>query len=156
MKIRLLLKKFPVVGQFVRFGLIGGMNTGIDLIILYILMTSFGINEGLGYMFFKTFSFSAAATFSYFMNKTWAFKDNSKKNQVQKFSQFFIISVIGAGINVGTATLVVTFIKPAIGLADLGVITLTGELWGIIGGLCGTAVGLLWNFFGYKFLVFKK
>jgi putative flippase GtrA len=151
-----LFKKFPIIGQFVRFGLIGGMNTGIDLVILYLLMTLSGVNEGLGYMAFKTVSFSAAATFSYFMNKTWAFKDNSQKNQVQKFSQFFVISIIGAAINVGTATAVVTFIKPLIGSADLGLIVLTGEIWGIIGGLCGTAIGLLWNFFGYKFIVFKK
>ncbi|MDZ7612108.1 MAG: GtrA family protein [Candidatus Moranbacteria bacterium] len=150
------LKKYPVVGQFLRFGLIGGMNTGIDLVILFILMSISGITAGIGYAVFKTISFSAAATFSYFMNKTWAFKDNSQKKQVQKFSQFFTISIIGAGINVGTATVVVTYLKPLIGITDLGAIALTGEIWGIIGGLCGTAVGLMWNFLGYKFIVFKK
>jgi putative flippase GtrA len=149
-------EKVPVLGQFVRFGLIGGMNTGIDLIILYILMAVSGITAGFGYAIFKTISFSAAATFSYFMNKTWAFKDKSQEKQIQKFSQFFIVSLIGAGINVGTATLVVTCLQPMIEITQIGPIVLTGEIWGVIGGLCGTAVGLMWNFLGYKFVVFKK
>ena len=147
------LKKFPVIGQFVRFGLIGGMNTGVDLVILNILIYSTGQNEGAAYSAFKAISFAAAATFSYFMNKKWAFRDSSKEKEVQKFSQFFAVSIIGAVINVSVATLVVTYLKPVLGSDFL---FLDDNLWGSVGALFGTAFGLIWNFLGYKFIVFKK
>jgi len=149
-----ILKQYPVIGQFVRFGLIGGLNTGVDLVILNILMILSGFNEGIAYTAFKTISFCTAATFSYFMNKRWAFKDNSKTNQIQKFSQFFIVSLIGAVVNVTVATLIVTYVKPAMG--GVLIIPLNATLWGTVGALGGTAFGLIWNFFGYKLLVFKK
>lgn len=148
-----ILEKYPAIGQFIRFGLIGGMNTGVDLVILNILMFSTGLFEGPPYSAFKTISFAAAATFSYFMNKKWAFKDDSKEKEVKKFSQFFAVSIIGAVINVSVATLVVTYLKPVLGANFL---FLNDGLWGSVGALFGTAVGLIWNFLGYKFIVFKK
>lgn len=150
-----IVEKYPAIGQFVRFGLIGGLNTGVDLLILNALMFSTGQFEGTPYSIFKTISFVGAATFSYFMNKRWAFKDNSKTKEVRKFSQFFAVSLIGAAINVGVATLVVSFAKPALG-GNILMINVPDELWGSIGALCGTAIGLIWNFVGYKFFVFKK
>jgi len=148
-----ILEKYPVIGQFFRFGLIGGMNTGVDLVILNILIFSTGQYEGAAYSAFKAISFAAAATFSYFMNKRWAFRDDSKEKEVRKFSQFFIVSIIGAVINVTVATLVVMYLKPVIG-ADF--LFLNDKLWGSVGALFGTAFGLIWNFLGYKFFVFKK
>lgn len=152
--IRKILNKYPVIGQFVRFGLIGGLNTGVDLVILNILMFAFSVYEGVGYSAIKAVSFCFAATLSYFLNKHWAFKDNSKDKRAIQFSQFFAVSVIGAVINVSIATLIVTFIKPALG-SEL-IIPLSDQLWGTIGALGGTAIGLIWNFLGYKLLVFKK
>jgi putative flippase GtrA len=152
--IQKMLKKYPVIGQFIRFGLIGGLNTGVDLVILITLMTISGLKAGLAYTIFKAISFCAAATFSYFMNKRWAFKDTSKKKEVKKFSQFFIVSLVGAVINVTVATLVVTYLKPALG--GTLIIALNDTMWGTVGALGGTAFGLIWNFLGYKLLVFKK
>ena len=53
-----------------------------------------------------------------------------------------------------TAALVVNVIKPALGGTLF--IPLSDQLWVNVAALCGTAIGLLWNFTGYKFLVFKK
>jgi putative flippase GtrA len=147
-------QRYPVIGQFLRFGLIGGMNTGVDLIILNLLMFSTGLYEGQPYSLFKAISFCCAATFSYFMNKNWAFRDKSKEKNISKFSQFFAVSVIGAIINVTIASLVVNYAKP-ITTFD-AVISISDPLWGTIGALCGTAIGLIWNFMGYKLIVFKK
>ncbi len=149
-----ILKKYPAIGQFIRFGLIGGMNTLIDLGVLNTLMFASGLKTGIYYTIFKTISFTFAATSSYFFNKYWAFKDKDKKEEAKKFSQFFLISIIGAIINVGTATLVVRYLKPALG--GTLIIPLSDQLWGNVGALCGTAIGLIWNFIGYKFIVFKK
>lgn len=149
-----MLKRYPVIGQFVRFGLIGGLNTGVDLVILNVLMFAFSVYEGAGYSMIKAVSFCFAATLSYFLNKHWAFRDNSKVKRAIQFSQFFAVSVVGAIINVSIATLIVTFVKPALG-GEL-IIPISNQLWGTIGALGGTAFGLIWNFLGYKLLVFKK
>lgn len=144
-----------VIEQFIKFFLVGIMNTAVDLIILNIETIISGVREGSGYAIQKGVSFLAAVTFSYFINKYWTFQDESKENEGKKFSQFFFVSVIGMIINVSVATVVVTYLKaPINNLMHLPL--LTDQLWVSLGALCGTAIGLFWNFIGYKFWVFKK
>jgi putative flippase GtrA len=143
------------VEQFVKFFLVGIMNTAVDLIILNIEMAITGVTVGIGYSIEKAVSFLAAVTFSYFINKYWTFQDKSKEQEGKKMSQFFAVSLVGMIINVTTATIVVNYLQSPIN-EILHLQFLTPKLWGSIGALCGTAVGLLWNFVGYKFWVFKK
>ncbi|MFC1638628.1 GtrA family protein [Patescibacteria group bacterium] len=141
--------------QIIKFGMVGVMNTLVDLVILNIETLLTGITDGLGYTIQKGISFLAAVIFSYFLNKHWTFRDKSKEQEAKKFSQFVFVSTIGMIINVTTATLVVTYLKaPVNEMLQLGF--LTDQLWVNIGALSGTAVGLIWNFIGYKLWVFKK
>ncbi|KKR20130.1 MAG: hypothetical protein UT50_C0021G0008 [Candidatus Moranbacteria bacterium GW2011_GWA2_39_41] len=143
-------ERFPFIKQFAKFFVVGVMNTGVDFVILNILMYTTGQNSGVPYAFFKGLSFLAAVTLSYFINKHWTFQDKSTENNDKKFYQFILVSIVGAFINIIAATLVVTFIKPLI------LLPISGIIWGNIGALCGSASGLIWNFIGYKFIVFKK
>ena len=131
-----------IVRQFAKFFLIGAMNTLIDLGILNLLILVSGISSGLWYSVFKGISFLVATTNSYFWNKLWTF--GSDKN---KFHQFLVISVIGFFINVGTASFLVNLIGPQAGL--------TVKVWANVGALTGSVIGLMRNFLGYKFIVFK-
>lgn len=141
--------------QFIKFALVGVINTLIDITILNIQMNLTGITRGFGYSIQKTISFLCALTFSYFVNKSWTFEDKSKEKEAKKMSQFFLVGTIGMLINVTTATLTVSYLQnPINNLLQLSF--LTPKIWGTIGALCGTAVGLLWNFTGYKWWVFKK
>jgi putative flippase GtrA len=146
-----LLEQFPFIQQFAKFFIVGIMNTGVDLTILNILMFTTGQSQGVYYSFFKALSFFAAVIFSYFINKHWTFQDKSHTDNDKKFYQFIGVSLVGAAINVTTATLVVVFIQPMIAN-----VAITGQIWGNIGAICGTTIGLFWNFVGYKFWVFKK
>ena len=143
------------VNQFIRFGIIGVMNTGVDLIVLNTETLLAGIKDGSGYAIQKGISFLTATTFSYFFNKYWTFQDKSKENEGKKFSQFLFVSVIGMLINVSAATLTVTFLKDPVN-DFLNFSFLTDQVWVNIGALSGTAIGLIWNFIGYKFWVFRK
>lgn len=160
--------------QFLRFGIIGVANTFIDLLVLNILIAFNGEGaslrfSGLGmgnkiilgyYPIFKSFSFVCANIFSYFANKIWAFKDTSQKKGLQKFSKFFLVSVGGMLVNVSFASLFFYSFDQLIGtqlsLPILGNILISQAILATVGGLVGTAFGLLWNFFGYKIFVFKK
>jgi len=143
------------IQQFFKFALIGVMNTGVDLIILNVETLITGMKEGTPFAIQKGLSFLIAVTFSYFLNKYWAFQDKSKEKEGAKFSQFIIVSIIGMIINVSVSTLTITYLKNPINLM-LNIPILTDQVWVNLSALCGTAIGLIWNFLGYKFIVFKK
>jgi len=144
-----------LIHQFGRFFLVGIMNTLIDLIILNTETILSGVKDGFGFSIQKGISFIGAVTFSYFVNKKWTFEDQSSEGQGKKFSQFFVVSLMGMIINVGAATLAITYLKPVVNnLLQLSF--LTDQIWVTLSALCGTAIGLAWNFAGYKLWVFKK
>ncbi|PJA85955.1 MAG: hypothetical protein CO143_00265, partial [Candidatus Moranbacteria bacterium CG_4_9_14_3_um_filter_45_14] len=83
------------------------------------------------------------------MNKRWTFQDRTKEEQESvKFSEFFIISVIGLVINGLVLTGITTYIPALFGLSAV--------LWANIAKLMATGFSLIWNFIGYKFFVFKS
>lgn len=143
-----LAKKIPIIFQISKFLLIGILNTSVDLGILNFLMWVFAISSGIPYSIFKSFSFSFSVISSYFWNKFWAFKKNENKFSSREFSGFCLISVISFFLNVSIASLVVNIIGPQFGLSQ--------RAWANIGAIIATCFTWICNFFGYKFLVFKK
>jgi len=135
-------EKLLILYQFAKFFLVGGMNTLVDLGILNLLIFVSEISSGLWYSVFKGFSFLVPTINSYLWNKLWTFKTGKGT-----FSQFLVVSFIGLLINVGIASLVVNSIGIQFGLS--------AAAWASIGALAGSVVGLIWNFLGYKFIVFK-
>ena len=142
--------------QIIRFVVTGVINTAIDIIILNILIHVSGRgSNGIWYGFFATISFIFAATNSYFMNKYWTFSGLGTKNRKIEVSEFLIVTVFGLVVNVVIASLVVNLVAPGI-FPYIPVLNSHAVLWPSIGKLCGTAVGLVMNFLGYKFVVFEK
>jgi putative flippase GtrA len=153
-------KKIAVVWQIAKFGITGVLNVLVDMGVLSLLIAffrdSFQVNAtdavfaGLGvltfYSIYKAASFIVANINSYLWNKYWTFNQAGEKKT--EFIQFFLVSVIGFIINVAVASLVFGIGSPAGELAQ-------GQ-WGLIGAAMGSIVGLVWNFVGYKFIVFKK
>lgn len=140
-----------IIKQAVKFVLVGGLNTLIDLGVLNLLIFITGIASGAGYSVFKGISFIVAVINSYFLNKLWTFKSNGVVNKSREFSQFFVVSLIGFGINVGVASLVVNVIGNPFNSS-----LLSDKIWANIGAIAATFSGMTWNFIGYKFIVFKK
>jgi len=141
-------KKFLFVFQIAKFLLIGVLATLLDLGVLNILMWISGIAAGLGYTVFKSISFIVATIGKYFGNKFWAFKKMEKAGMRKEFSQFFLVTLIGFGLNVGIASLVVNVIGSQFGLS--------ATIWANVGGIIAAFAAATWNFIGYKFIVFKK
>jgi putative flippase GtrA len=137
-----------LAGQFLKFAIIGAINTGIDFAILNILSKMTGITKGDGLIPLNAISFTIAVTNSYFLNKRWAFGDSTQGEGGKKFSLFLIISVIGAVLNTSIVRFVATNIDPMFGLSP--------QLWLNVAKAAATGVSLVWNFAGYKLFVFKK
>jgi len=141
-------RKLLIVWQAAKFLLVGALNTFIDLGVLNLLILISGIASGGLYSVFKGISFAIAVINSYFWNKFWTFKRSKTTAPGKEFLQFFIVSVIGFSINVGAASLVVNVIGPQFGLI--------AEVWANIGAIVAALCGMVWNFLGYKFIVFKS
>lgn len=153
-----LAKLIKVIYQVAKFVLVGALNTFVDWGVLNLLIFLTSIASGWPYSAFKGASFLVATVNSYFWNKFWTFKKlspegasasvESEKVSGKEFLRFFIVSCIGFALNVGVATLVVNVWGPHWGLAE--------KVWANVGAFGGTLVGLVWNFLGYKLIVFKR
>lgn len=137
----------PIMIQFVKFGIVGGLNFTIDLGILNLLIYFSGITLGFYYSLFKALSFLIAVINSYVWNKYWTFKVADTPG-VGEITKFFVVNIIGFGINVSLASFVVNVIGAP---ADV-----SGEVWANIGAVAASMLALTWNFIGMKFIVFKK
>lgn len=150
----LISKIAPVFFQIGKYILVGFLNTFLDWGILNLLIFLSGVATGIFYSVFKTISFLFSMANSYFWNKFWTFKKKpiqgtapSQKKTPVEFLQFFVISLVGVLLNVSIASLVVNLIGVQFGLTE--------AIWANVGAFFGTLVSMIWNFVGYKFIVFK-
>lgn len=135
-----------IVGQAVKFVLVGALNTLIDFGVLNLLVWLTGITGGWAIAPLNAISFFCAVINSYFWNKFWTFK--VKGGFAKEFSQFLVISLIGIGINTGIVVAGTSLISPLAGLSP--------TLWVNFVKVLATFVSMTWNFLGYKFIVFKS
>lgn len=138
-------KKIAILWQFAKFMLVGFSNTAIDFGVLNTLILFTGITGGLKIVPLNATSFTLAVINSFFWNKRWVFKESGKD---ANFATFFMVTLIGLGINSGIVYFLTTYVDP------LGVSS--RNLWVNVAKALATGVSLFWNFAGYKLIVFKK
>jgi len=143
----LLGKRVPIIPQFTKFIMVGFANTAVDFGILNFLMGITGIYSGQGIFFLNSISFVVAVMHSYVWNKFWTFKVK-KTDAAKEFLQFLIVSVVGLLINGAIVFMITTWVKPLFGLVDAS--------WANVAKIAATVISLVWNFIGYKFVVFKE
>lgn len=85
-----LIARRPALRQFIKFSVVGVSNTTVDFV-LFTLLTRV---VGLHYLGANILSFTVAATWSYFANRTWTFRDRSARIRSQ-FPKFALVSGIG-------------------------------------------------------------
>lgn len=144
-------KHFPLIYQFAKFAAVGTLNSFIDIGVLNLQTFFSGIPAGaisnLTFGTFKTASFFAATTNSFFWNKFWTFEDKNRL-QTGMVIKFYGITIFNALLNVGVAT-AVKAAGPAFAISP--------ELWvNAVAPVTGIFAGFTGNFLGYKFLVFRK
>jgi putative flippase GtrA len=130
-----------------RFVVIGVLNTAIDFGVLNLLMILFHTGaDGRWYVVFKSISFLTALCNSYFFNKHWVFR-SAETSPKPKVAYFFSISVVGFFLNITIASAafhILGTIYPG-----------HTHLFANVGALMGSCIVLVWNFIGYKFIVFN-
>ena len=136
--------------QFAKFAAVGVLNSFIDIGIFNLETFLYGSSfvGTLVFAVFKAISFVCATTNSFFWNKHWTFSAKEKTN-TKEVASFYTVALIGWVLNVAVATAVKV-------LGPTG-ITESAHLWtNLVAPIAGILASFLWDFFGYKFFVFKK
>lgn len=129
-----------IITKFIKFGVVGASGMVVHGGVLYLLRDVAGINQFIA----NTAGFVCAATTNYFLNRWWTFQSKDKQVGVE-YLKFFLVSIVGLGINNGT-------------------LWLTGRLlpaWNddwrfYILWVIAVGVTTLWNFFGNMLFTFRK
>lgn len=118
--------------ELLRFLLIGGTATSIDLI-LYLLL-GLWISVSLS----KFLSMSCSCVFSFFMNRRWTFR-NKEKITVWQVSKYVTVQLVNIGVNIGVNALVLYSLKAP----------------KLVAFMVATGTAMVVNFLLQKFLVFR-
>ena len=127
----------------IRFVIVGGVNTAIDMAILFSLVNI----VGLSIFFSNIISTSVALCFSFYANKTFTFKDNNQ-NLKTKIIVFLSITLFGLWVMQPIIIAITKSIFGHLSVADNVIL--------MIGKLAATCVTLVWNYLMYRKFVFKK
>jgi len=120
--------------KFIKFGIVGFSGLFIDFGITFIAKEKLNIPK----YFANAIGFLMAATSNYFFNRVWTFQSKNPEVMVE-FTEFFIISLIGLGINTLLLWILVSKFKVNFYLAKV------------------FAIGLvtMWNFLANAFITFN-
>ncbi len=133
-------------GELGRFGLVGGINTLVDLGVFNLLIFFSGQNIERHYTLFKALSFTVAVVNSFILNKFFVFR--SKETAASKIFPFLIVSLGGLALNSLFASFIFHQLNAAYGQADV-------KFHANVAAIISTGVVMVWNFLGYKKIVFK-
>jgi putative flippase GtrA len=80
--------------KFVKFGIIGFSGVIIDFSLTFVCKEYLKVQKYIA----NAIGFTTAATSNYFLNRIWTFH-SANPNILLEFSRFFVIALIGLGIN---------------------------------------------------------
>ncbi len=141
-----LSKKMPIFIQLTKFGAVGVLNTVIDFGVLNIISLITGVTGGLVIGGVNIPGVALALTNAYFLNKFWVFKHRDNKGALHDLPTFLLVS--GLGIVINSSIVIFATSYP--------VVSFDAKTWLNIAKLCATVFSFMWNFLGYKFIVFKS
>jgi putative flippase GtrA len=134
--------------RFLKFSIVGTIGAVVDFGTLYLLH----VVVGLPIVVANTFSFTAAVLSNFLWNRYWTYPDSRSKPIRTQLLQFFVVNVVGWGINTG---ILVLLRDPAVlFIGTLGVrtpLSFSPEQayrWGYnLAKVIATGIVLFWNFF---------
>ncbi|MEG1559745.1 MAG: GtrA family protein [Clostridia bacterium] len=150
--------------QFIKFMLIGVINTLIDLAVFTILRLVFNVGEDQAWLLtvFQAISFSCGVLNSYLFNTLWTFKEEHKKKSKKEFWLFVLVNIGSFLVSVLVLYLSRAFIFEGTQLAQnvangavFGIKLEYSQTVDILSKLVATPIAMIVNFFGNKLFVFK-
>ena len=129
----------PLIKQFIKFGITGGLGTITNLLIFFLLVDILGLLE----IPVSIICFIIAGTQNYILNHKWSFREYTVDTRISvlKWFTFLSGSLIGLGINIFVMYIIINnFTLP----------------YKFIAQACGIAAGMIFNFTISKFFIFRR
>jgi len=139
------MRSWSTVIQFSKFLAVGTLNTAIDFGTLNLLSWLTGIYGGGRLAPINALGMLFALTNSYLLNNHWTFK--APAHPGRRVGRFVLVSLTGVGLNTAFVVALTHFMTRPMGL--------TPQLWENLAKVRANGATLLWDFLGYKFLVFR-
>lgn len=127
-------------GQFLRLGLIGGLNT----IVYFALLNVFFIVAGLSDFWSVTWAFVLATGLSYVLNRRWTFRIKEGRGSVRETVMFYVVNLAAWAATVGLVELAEVIFGASTALQVN------------LASVVATAIILIPKFVSYRDVVFKK
>lgn len=131
------LKKTAV--HFIKFGVVGGIGTVINLAFFFLVVDLAGLEPNTG----SILAFLIAVTNNYILNENWTFRVQGQRRTFdsKSFMKYAAINAIGLGINLIILNLFIQLFQPAL------------KLFAQAAGIAGA---MIFNFASSKLLVFRE
>ena len=139
-------KKFHFIHQAGKFFLVGAFSAIVDIKVYQIFAWALAFLLASS-IISKCISFLVATAVKYGGNKIWVFEKNGKDGIRKEIVQFTLITFIGMIIDVSVFYCATTWLQPQ---------NITTHIWTEISIIIAALVAAVWNFLGYKFIVFKR
>ncbi|MBC8320688.1 MAG: GtrA family protein [Bacteroidetes bacterium] len=120
--------------KFIKFGIVGFSGLFVDFGITYLTKEKLRIPKYIA----NAIGFTSAATSNYFLNRIWTFESENPEVMVE-FTEFFLISLIGLGLNTLLLWILVSKFRMNFYLAKVFAIALV----------------TIWNFLANVFITFN-
>lgn len=132
-----MLDRFPILGQFLRFGVVGTAGFVMDSAVLYAMLAL-----GLGPYAGRVVSYLAAATLTFALNRAWTFRAAARAPVARQWGAFVALNLLGFVANYGTY---------AVLIARSGLVAAHP----ILGVAAGSIAGMFINFAVSRRFVFR-
>ena len=132
--------------QFLRYCLVGGANTLLDLLVLNVLLWGFPTKNVLMLVVYNSVAYSGGAVTSFFLNKYWTFghKRRTTRREVVRFSIILALEILYSN---GLVWLAGKALQPLI---------TNPTLWGNVSKIVAVACGAVLSYVFMRFWTFAN
>lgn len=109
-----------MLAQFIKFSLVGVLNTAIHYGVFYVLYRY----AGLYHLLASAAGFCLAVVHSYILNKFWTFRRRGSRIR-EEFLKFFLVSIFSLGVNLAGMAILVELLAVQPPVAQLVTIGIT-------------------------------
>jgi putative flippase GtrA len=131
--------------RFIKFAIVGGIGFVIDTGTLSLLVFLFGFSTDKRRLLAKSISFTLAVISNFTWNRRWTYPESRSKPISKQLVQFFVLNLIGLGINLLVFALADALLTPLIG----HVLALYGAQIAAVG------VAMFWNFAANRLVTYN-
>lgn len=122
--------------RFIKFAIVGGIGFLIDTGALSLLVFLLHLENDVHRLLAKSISFTLAVISNFVWNRRWTYPESRSKPLGRQMAQFFVLNLIGLGINL-----------LVFGIVDSALMPIAGSVLALYGAqVAAVGVAMTWNF----------